>query len=55
MARRGVTVAVITVYSSVRVGLRIEVEDDGLPAQLGEPDGLAVLVRELEVRRLIPW
>jgi hypothetical protein len=36
-----------------RVGLRVEVEDHGLPAQAGEPDQLAVLVRKLEVGRLL--
>ena len=33
-----------------RVVLRIEVEDDGLPAEVGELDRLAAVARELEVR-----
>ena len=45
--------ALITAYATAGVSLGIEVENDGLPAQLGEPDGLAVLIRELEVGSLV--
>jgi hypothetical protein len=37
------------------IGLRIEPEDDFLPAQIAQAERLAVMVDGVEVRRLIPY
>jgi hypothetical protein len=41
---------VITANATARVGLWIEVEDDGAAAEVGEADGVPVLVGKLEIR-----
>src|SRR4051794_22889367 len=51
-ARRGVA-TVITAFYTGRVGLGIEVENDRLALQVGQRDGVAVLVGEREVRGLV--
>jgi hypothetical protein len=40
----------MTAYYTARVGLWIEVEDDGAAAEVGEADGVPVLVGKLEIR-----
>jgi hypothetical protein len=44
-----------TAYSSLGLGLGLEVEDDGLAAEVGELDRIAILVGELEVGGGISW
>ncbi len=50
MARRSArTAAVITSNCTKRVGLGIEIQYDRLASEIGQADGMAVLVGQLEV------